>query len=226
MAWWRAEFAALLSDVPVDLGRDEARDLAREELSKPSYDRDVPILTRILRWFLEQLERLLDAATGVMSTPAGIVAAVAVVVALAAVIVLRAGPMARRAAAGRADAVLPARRRSAAEHRAAADAAAAHGDWNTAVVERFRAVAATLEERGVLDVRSARTAGEVAAEAGAVLPGVAGQLRAGATQFAAVRYGYRHAGRADDEAMRELDAAASSARPGQAKDAPELVAPR
>ncbi|RIQ16670.1 hypothetical protein DY240_22735, partial [Jiangella rhizosphaerae] len=110
----------IAASVPVDLGRDEARDLARQELSDPSYERDTPIVTRVLRWLAEQVDRILDAATGTLSSRLGLAIVVAIAVAFAAFVILRAGPLARRAD-GRARAVLPDRPRSAAEYRAEAD---------------------------------------------------------------------------------------------------------
>ena len=72
-------------------------------------------------------------------------------------------------------------------------------DWRVAVVERYRAVVAELEERGVIDPRPGRTADEAAADAGAVLPAVAADLGAGARLFDAVHYGNRPAS-ADNDA--------------------------
>jgi hypothetical protein len=227
--------------VPVDLGRDEARDLARQELSRPSYERDTPIVTRVLRWIADQVERILDAATGTLSSQVGLAVIVVIAVAFAAVVILRAGPLARRAAE-RSGAVLPDRPRSAAEYRTAADDAAARGDWSTAVVERFRAVVAGLEERGVLDPRPGRTADEAAREATAVLgeiplpdgagPGRAGgrdggAMHAGARLFDGVRYGGAAATQDDDRLLRALDDAVIAARSRpQAEGDPVLAVPR
>ncbi|TDD73034.1 DUF4129 domain-containing protein [Jiangella aurantiaca] len=220
----------IAASVPVDLGRDEARDLAREELSNPSYERDTPILTRVLRWLAEQVDRILDAATGTLSSQLGLAIVVAIAVAFAAFVILRAGPLARRAA-DRVGAVLPDRPRSAAEYRAAADDAAARGDWTTAVVERFRAVVAGLEERGVLDPRAGRTADEAAREATAVLgelPRPTGGMQAGARLFDGVRYGGAAGTKADDRLLRDLDhsVAAAKPRPEHAGDGPVLAVPR
>lgn len=219
---------ALLAEVPVDLGRDEARDMARRELSKPSYDRDTPLLTRIARWILDQIERLLEAAGGALSSSLGVAAVIAVVVVLAAVIILRAGPLAR-SGRQRPGAVLPPQRLTAMQYRAAADEAARRTDWKIAVVERFRAIVAGLDERGVLDVRSGRTADEVAQEAGVALTDLAERLRAGATLFDAVRYGGAAAGAGDDDELRRLDSDTQAARPGPARRpeaGPTLAVPR
>ncbi len=116
-------------------------------------------------------------------------------------------------------------RRSAAEYRADADDAAARGDWSAAVVERYRAVVAGMEERGVLDPRPGRTADEAAAAGGSILPGVAGDLATGSRVFDGVRYGGRAATSADDADMRRLDEAVRMARPGQAAELAATAAP-
>ena len=103
--------------------------------------------------------------------------------------------------------------RSAAWHRAAADAAAAAGDVRTAVLERFRAVVRELEERAVLAEQPGRTADEAARDAAARLPGLGERLTAAARIFDDVRYGDRPATAAMDEALRELDAALRGGAP-------------
>lgn len=220
----------IVASIPVDPGRDEARELARQELAKPSYERDTPIVTRVLRWLAEQLERILEAASGTLSSQLGLAIVVAVAVGFATFVILRAGPLARRNTA-HSGAVLPGRRRSAAEYRAAADAAAGRGDWPAAVVERFRAVVAGLEERGVLDPRAGRTADEAAREATPLLgdlPRPAGGMHAGARLFDSVRYGGAAATEADDRLLRELDDAVAAARPRPepAAGGPVLAVPR
>lgn len=217
--------AVRAADVPVDLGRDEARELAERELSKPSYDRDTPLTTRVIRWIAERIGDLVDAASGTLSSSVGVAAIVLVTAGLAAVILWRTGPLARTGSR-RHEPVLPEHRRSAASHRAAADAAARDGDWPTAVTERYRATVAALEDRGVLDERSGRTADEAAREAGVVLPTVADELRAGADRFDAVRYGGVSAGPDDDTAMRRLDDDVAASRPRAAgRDAAEFAVP-
>jgi hypothetical protein len=80
-------------------------------------------------------------------------------------------------------------------------------------VERFRTVTRELEERAVLVPQPGRTADEVASDAGAWLPGLAQQLRAGATLFDDVRYGDRPAEPGAAAALRELDNAVRRAKP-------------
>jgi hypothetical protein len=124
---------------------------------------------------------------------------------------LKLGPLGRRAT--REEALFVGRTRTAAQHRAAADAHAAAGAWAEAVRERLRAVVRSLEERAVLDERPGRTADEAAAEAGRALPGCAAGLRAAAVLFDEVWYGGRPAGPASYAALRDLDAQVQAARP-------------
>jgi hypothetical protein len=203
----------VIASVPVDLGRDEAAQLAREELAKQVYREAGPgLVERLVRWLLEQAGRLLDGAAGV--SPGGYSGLVVVLLLVAAAVVavrLKVGPLGRRAA--REEALFVGRTRTAAQHRAAADAHAAAGAWAEAVRERLRAVVRSLEERAVLDERAGRTADEAAAEAGRALPSCAVGLRAAAVLFDEIWYGGRPAGPESYAALRDLDAQVQAARP-------------
>jgi hypothetical protein len=203
----------VIASVPVDLGRDEAAQLAREELAKQVYrDAGPGLVERLVRWLLEQAGRLLDGAAGV--SPGGYSGLVVVLLLVAAAVVavrLKVGPLGRRAA--REEALFVGRTRTAAQHRAAADAHAAAGAWAEAVRERLRAVVRSLEERAVLDERAGRTADEAAAEAGRALPSCATGLRAAAVLFDEIWYGGRPAGPESYAALRDLDAQVQAARP-------------
>jgi len=203
----------VIASVPVELGRDEAAQLAREELAKQIYrDAGPGLVERLVRWLLEQAGRLLDGAAGV--SPGGYAGLVVVLLLVAAAVVavrLKVGPLGRRAA--REEALFVGRTRTAAQHRAAADAHAAAGEWAEAVRERLRAVVRSLEERAVLDERPGRTADEAAAEAGRALPSCAAGLRSAAVLFDEVWYGGRPAGPESYAALRDLDARVQAARP-------------
>ncbi|WP_203349734.1 DUF4129 domain-containing protein, partial [Streptomyces sp. S-9] len=151
---------------PVTLPRDPAREAARRELSKQMYHENDPSwLQRALDAFWDWVGDLFGAAS--TATPGGALGLVVVIVAALAVVAAlwwRLGTPRRRPAA--APALFDDRPRSAAEHRAAAEAHAAQGHWNQAVQERMRAVVRALEERALLDPRPGRTADEAAAEAG------------------------------------------------------------
>jgi hypothetical protein len=180
-----------VSDVPVDLGRDEAREAAVRELSDPAYVSDDPNpLERAVNWVLTRLGELFAGAGG-MSGITAFTVVVAVVVLIVIIFRLRVGRTGRALRSG--DKVFGTTVMTAAEHRAAAEKAAAAGDFAEAVRERFRAVVRELEHRGVLDARAGRTVDEVAFEAGRALPVLAGDLRAAAVQFDDVWYGGRPA---------------------------------
>ncbi|SES38785.1 DUF4129 domain-containing protein [Lentzea albida] len=180
-----------VSDVPVDLGRDEAREAAVRELSDPAYVSDDPNpLERAIDWVLTRLGELFAGAGG-MSGITAVTVVVAVVVLIVIIFRLRVGRTGRALRSG--DKVFGTTVMSAAEHRAAAEKAAAEGDFAEAVRERFRAVVRELEHQGVLDARAGRTVDEVAFEAGRALPVLADDLRGAAVQFDDVWYGGRPA---------------------------------
>jgi hypothetical protein len=191
------------ADVPVDLGRDEAREAAVRELSDPAYVSDDPNpLQRAIEWILDRLGELFAGAGG-MSGLTAIVIIVALVVLIVIVIRLRTGRTGRALRSGAK--VFGSTVMTAAEHRAAAEKAAAAGDLAEAVRERFRAVVRELEQRGVLDARAGRTVDEVAFEAGQALPVLADDLRGAAMQFDDVWYGGRTATAEGYQALVSVD---------------------
>ncbi|HKA68387.1 MAG TPA: DUF4129 domain-containing protein [Actinomycetes bacterium] len=202
---------AIGADVPVDIGRDDARRDALRELAKPIYQEAKPSLAvRAMRWLLERAFKLFELAGSAPGGPFGLLLLAIVVLVVVLVIRFGVGPFARTAAAE--SVVFADVARTAANHRAAAEAAAAAGDWATAVRERFRAVIRQLEEDGRLDRRPGRTADEAAAEGGRALPGHAAELRAGARIFDEVVYGEHPASAAQDQRLRGLDDAIRAAR--------------
>lgn len=205
----------LPAEVPVDVGRDEAAAAAARELAKEVYAAQRPPLwQRAITWVLERLQELLDAAT--RATPGGPWGLLVLALVAAAVVVAvrwRAGAVRR---AGGPPPLFAGRPQTAAEHRAAADRAAAEGRFSDAVRERFRAVVRRLEERGLLDERPGRTADEAAADGALVLPGCGPGLRAGARLFDEVVYGRRPADATADARLRALDAEVETARPSTA----------
>ncbi|MET9230666.1 DUF4129 domain-containing protein [Lentzea sp. NPDC003310] len=180
-----------VADVPVDLGRDDAREAAVRELRDPAYVSDDPSLVqRAFNWVLDRLDELF-AGVGGMNGITATTIVVAVVVLIVIVIRLRAGRTSRALRSG--GGVFGSTVLTAAQHRAAAEKAAAAGDLAEAIRERFRAVVRELEQRGVLDARAGRTVDEVALEAGQALPALADDLRGAAVQFDDVWYGGRTA---------------------------------
>jgi hypothetical protein len=191
--------------LPIDLGADPARELARQELARAVYEQaQPPLLLRLLTWLQDGLDDLLRAADRV--SPGGSWGLLVLLVALVVVVVVvrrRIGPAARSAtlrAPVFGDAV-----RSAAEHRRTADEHTAAGRHDDAVRERMRAVVRGLEERTIIEPRRGRTAGEAAREGGRVLPAVAASLAEAARIFDETVYGGRPADAAADARLRAVD---------------------
>ncbi|HWC34937.1 MAG TPA: DUF4129 domain-containing protein [Mycobacteriales bacterium] len=196
---------------PAPITRDGAARAARHELSKPIYHRDQDSLpVRVMHAIGRFIDHLLSSAF--KHAPGGGLGAlllVAVVAAAVGVIIWRVGLPARNAASQQL-LLSGAPVQSAAEHRARSMSAADRRDWNTAVVERMRAVARELEERGVLDPRPGRTATELAADASTRLPAIASALAVAARTFNAVAYGGVAGDAADLTAVAEADQAVIS----------------
>ncbi|MBP2327636.1 hypothetical protein JOF56_008021 [Kibdelosporangium banguiense] len=199
-----------MSDIPVDIGRDQARDAALRELSDPAYrDAEPSWFTQAVRWVLQRLSDLFDSVGSVV--PGGLWSIVALMVVLLGIAIgvrLKVGKLARTTSAT----VFGDRVLTAADHRRAAETAAAQGDLAEAVRERFRAIVRGLEERHVLDPRSGRTVDEAASEAGRWLPEHADALRASARLFDDVWYGGHPATAAGYQSLVDLDLALDGAR--------------
>lgn len=157
-------------DPPLTVPRDPAREAARRELSKRMYhENDPSLVQRALDAFWEWLGKLLNAAS--TATPGGTLGLIVIILAVIAVLAAlwwRLGTPRRQPTSSAT--LFDDRPRSAADHRAAAEAHAAQGHWNQAVQERMRALVRALEERALLDVRPGRTADEAAAEAAGPCP--------------------------------------------------------
>nr|WP_202510107.1 DUF4129 domain-containing protein [Streptomyces sp. SID5643] len=190
---------------PLTTPRDPAREAARRELSKRMYhENDPSLFERALDAFWDWLGKLFNAASS--ATPGGtlglIVVILAVIAALAA-LWWRLGTPRRQPTSSAT--LFDDRPRSAADHRATAEAHAAQGHWNQAVQEGMRALVRALEERALLDVRPGRTADEAAAEAGRALPAHTDRLRTAARDFDDVTYGGRSATEQSYHRIAELD---------------------
>jgi hypothetical protein len=190
---------------PVTIGRDPAREAARRELTKGMYhENDPSLFQRALNAFWEWVDKLFGSAAS--ATPGGALGLVVIIVAVVLVLAAlwwRLGTPRRQPTS--AATLFDDRPRSAAEHRAAAEARAAQGHWNQAVQERMRAIVRSLEERALLDVRPGRTADEAAAAAGRALPSHTDRLRAAARDFDDVTYGGRRASEQSYHRIAELD---------------------
>jgi hypothetical protein len=195
-----------------ELGREAARRAAREELSDRRYtDAQPPLITRIVgRLIREFLELLAKAADGAPGGTVGLLLLAALVVLLAAVVFVKLGPPGRREAT--APLFGTGRDLTADEHRQLAERAAAESRWADAVRERLRAIVRELEARGVLDPRPARTADEVARDAGAAVPAIGADLRRATTLFDEVWYGGRTADAGSYAVLVDVDGTVTAAR--------------
>lgn len=214
---------------PLTPDADEAREWAQAELEKAIYDNSPTLWERLMQWLSDMWERLLGSADtlGPVLMPVIVLLVVALVVGLALLI---GGPIRRRrlrAAQGSVE-ILDDDDRSAAAIRRAADAAAAAGDLRTAVLERYRAIIRSLDERAVLEDRRGRTAHEAAVAAGARLAPCAQDLLRGSELFDAVCYGDLEPTHADDAWLREVDQHVARTRPSRTGHLAEseLVMPR
>lgn len=173
--------------------RDGAREDARRELNDAVYrEGEASLFDRLVRnafeWLFDRLAEVVRIAPGGL---AGLVIIVVLLVLLAVLLRLGLGPLGARNLL--TDRRRGARAKTAAEYRAEAESLAAAEQWKEAVRARLRATIRELEERGVLDVRVGRTAGEVASEAGAAVPVIAADLREAARTFDEIWYGDRPA---------------------------------
>jgi hypothetical protein len=195
---------ALRLDIPVDVGRDEARELAQRELLDPVYAQaEPPWWQRASTWLWERFIELLDRLGGAAGGLLWLIVLGAVIALFAFLVLRRTGGLQRRRSVG--GDVFVDRTRSAAEHRAMAEVAARREDWGEAVRERFRAVVRQLEERGALDPRPGRTADEAARDGGVVFGMLRDDLAAAARTFDEVVYGDRPGSAAAYAAIRALD---------------------
>lgn len=193
---------------------DEAREWAREELSRSVYS------TRqsLWEWLWEQLTALLEKITSLGSGFGAAFVPLVILGIIVAVVILAltfSGPIRRRRAAVEASGGMwqGDDERSAAELRAAAHGAATAGDFSLAVIEQFRATVRALEERSLLETTQGMTASEVATAIGAIFPSHHHALRSAATTFNDALYGAHRAGPADFTALVELERHLDGAQP-------------
>jgi Domain of unknown function (DUF4129) len=185
--------------------RQAAQRLARAELAKAIYHPQPSLTARVLHAAGLWLGRVFRASQELPGGWWAIVTLTAVAVVVVAIVRARIGPVARARRRAR-ELGGPARALTASDHRSAAAGLAGAGDFAGAICERVRAIAAELDERGVLRPLTGRTADEFAAEAGQALPPYAADLRGAALLFDEVRYGQRAGSRPGYERVTELDA--------------------
>lgn len=219
--------ARLLADPPLDPSAEQGRELVRAEMRKLPYGEHKGIVERVTDWINEQFARVSISAGGGLGKVLLLVGAVALV-ALAIYVIprIRGGRLARpdKADSG----VLEEAGLSAADYRSRAQQAERSGDHSSALLDWFRAIVRSGEERALLDQRPGGTAHELGLALGAFFPDDLVDLRRAANRFDEVRYGGRSADSASSAAMRELDQRIQARRPlhtSSDRDGPSLVAP-
>lgn len=212
---------------PVQPDREEARRWAVEELSKREYREAAPgWLETLWQQFLDWLQSITEGQSLAGGPPVAPLIGLGIAFLVATAIILARPRLnaRRRAPKEIFDAQAAA---TAADYRTRANAAAARGDWAAAVVEQFRALVTSAEDRAVLDPQPGRTADEAAGQLTRAFPTAGGKLAAAARLFDAVRYGSGSAQPADHAAMVELDSTLEGLAPSYTATAPGgLAVPR
>jgi Domain of unknown function (DUF4129) len=186
----------------IDIDRDAAHRAAQDELNKPIYSKG-SAGDQFLDWLNDLIFRLLQKTA---SVPGGWFTATVLFILLAIAVVVAFRIARRTMRVRRGDYLLfETAQLTAAQHRASAESYAAEGDWAAAIRHRLRAVARQLEETGVLAAAPGRTANELARDAGAALPHLAGELAESATAFNDVTYGEQPGTQAAYRMIADLD---------------------
>ena len=190
----------------------EARRWAVEELAKPEYRDAAPSwLDTLWRNFLDWLQSLDGSSGDAASVPSPVIALVIAAIIAAAILLARPRLNARARKTRDVFASEPAM--SATDYRNRAEAAAAAGKWGDAVVDRFRAVVRSAEDRTILDPQPGRTADEAARALSVPFNAESGRLLLAAAVFDGIRFGNRAAGRADYQEIVGLDSALEAMKP-------------
>jgi hypothetical protein len=207
--------------VPVQPDGDQGRQWLLDELGKPVYQAAKPTWfdlasQAVSKWFSDLLQNASEGQGAV---------AFAIVLLVLAGLIVTAFLVFGRPRLGRRSRIAPGALfgdedgRGARELRQSAERAAAAGDYTTATLEMFRAVARGLAERTVVDVYPGMTARGFAREATVALPALTAALGEGAADFDLVRYLGGAGSSAGFERMAALERGARDARPT------EFVAP-
>ncbi len=172
---------------------DEARRWAEDELANPRYADAKPtwfdLVARDIGRFLADLFSSDNGAN--IGPSALIIVTVVIVAALIAALVIWGRPRSSRAVRrARGDLLGESDDRTAAQLRSDSERSARAGDWNTATILRYRAIARSLLERDLIDPAPGATAQSIARDAGRRLRrrGPAPALRRAAVAFDDVRY--------------------------------------
>ncbi len=210
---------------PLTTPRDPAREAARRELSKRMYhENDPSLFQRALDAFWDWLDKLFDAASS--ATPGGALGLIVIILAVVAILGAlwwRLGTPRRQPTSSAA--LFDDRPRSAADHRAAAEAHAAQGHWNQAA--RNACGPSSAPWRNAPSWTSARAAPPTRPrpKPAASLPAHTDRLRAAARDFDDVTYGGRSATEQSYHRIAELDRDLEHTKPRLATSSTHSTAP-
>ncbi|HMQ24857.1 MAG TPA: DUF4129 domain-containing protein [Acidimicrobiales bacterium] len=184
----------------------EVRGAADDVLSGREFQRAEPnLIDRALDWVSEQIGRILQrVTTGDGASLLGWAVMVGAIVAIV-VLLVRFGRTVQRDPGHDAE-VRVDRSRTAAQWEDEAEQHEAEGEWKLALRCRFRALIATLVERGRVDDVPGRTTGEYRAEVRAGLPEAADAFAGATYLFEDAWYGDEPTGAAENARFRALAA--------------------
>ncbi|OBH02863.1 DUF4129 domain-containing protein [Mycobacterium sp. E1747] len=207
----------------IDIDRDAAHQAAQDELNKPIYSKG-SAGQQMAEWLNELIYRLLQKTA---SFPGGWLTATVlfIMLAIALAVAIHIARRTMRTNRGGDYQLFEAAQLTAAQHRATAEDYAAQGQWAAAIRHRLRAVARQLEETGVLNPAPGRTANELAVDAGAALPHLAGELAQAATAFNDVTYGEQPGTQSAYQMIADLDDHLRSRSAAVSADAGRPAAP-
>jgi len=194
---------------PLDPSRSEGRRLLEDELSKPRYAVEPSLWDRFREWLLGLFD-----TTGPGLSPWVLVLVLLVALAVIGLVVAVLLRPEARAGRSRTDRdVLDERGVDATAYRDRAHSAAREGNWDTVLLDSYRAIVASAVERTLLDEQPGRTAHEASLELSRAFPHEASAVRMGADRFDAVRYGHDAASEDEARALLALDERLGRARP-------------
>ncbi|PPF41401.1 DUF4129 domain-containing protein [Rathayibacter sp. AY1A2] len=204
----------ILAAAPLEPDAEQARRLLLEELADPRYRAAEPTLfDRVVQAVRDWFASLTLQSDGPPVPIAAVIGVLVLVALVVAALVIAGRPRAGRRSTVTGAVLADDDTRSAATLRSLAEAAAARGDWDEALVERFRALVRSLDERTVLRVSPGTTALGLASRASAAFPSSAAALRRTADDFDRVRYLGQPCGPAEYERVAALDRELAAASP-------------
>lgn len=214
LALGAAAAVARLEDVPVTPDGPDARRWLLDELSKAPYQAAKPNWFDLLSQAVKDwIGSLFGPSSGTLGPLLIVVLAVLIVALIVVAFVVFGLPRLNRRSRTPGEVFGETDRRDADALRRAAEAAAASGDWTTAIEELFRALARGLAERTILTVNPGTTAHGFGARAASAFPAERVRLGEAAELFDRVRYlgvaGTQH----DYTALGQLEARLRTARP-------------